>query len=223
MVSLQNFSDSRGLTISISASSVECFEWVNTYIRGVSELHSRKLTEAVMTLASIDCLKNNPKILAMIGETFYAIGDYERANTYLKRSFDLNPFMKQGIQKYAMICEMLKKTQELELLLRPSSTFPYEYTSENWFVMAIYLYSCMKFEKAQYFINRVILQHQHRNVDALILNAKILHSTKKSNEALVSLRTALKYEPHRFEVSFLRFFLLQVFIISHIQGSSLDN
>lgn len=189
-----------GLKLIFLALSSECFEWINTYIRGVSEIHSRKQTEAVMSLVSIDCLKSNPKILAMIGETFYAIGDYERANTYLKRSFDLNPFMKQGIQKYAMICEMLKKTQELELLLRPSSTFPYEYTSENWFVMAIYLFSCMKFEKAQYFINRVIVQYQHRNVDALILNAKILHSTKKSNEALISLRSALKYEPYRFEV-----------------------
>lgn len=163
-------------------------------------MYSRKHAEAVMSLASIECLKNNPKILAMIGETFFGIGDYERANTYLKRSFDLNPFMKQGIQKYAMICEMLKKTQELELLLRPSSTFPYDYTSENWFVMSIYLYSCMKFEKAQYFINRVILQHDCKNVDALILNAKILHSTKKSNEALISLRSALKHEPYRFEV-----------------------
>lgn len=163
-------------------------------------MHSRKHAEAVMSFMSIDCLKNDPKILAMIGENFYFMGDYERAQTYLKRSFSLNPFMKQGIQKYAMICEMLKKSQELELLLRPSSSFPYEYTSENWFVMATYLFSCMKYEKAQYFINRVIAHHQHRNVDALILNAKILHSTKKTNEALVSLRTALKYEPQRFEV-----------------------
>lgn len=135
----------------------------------------------------------------MIGEAFYHSGDYDRAYTYLKRAYELNPFMKHGIQKYAMLCDMLKKSRELEQLLRPSSTYPYEYTSENWFVMAIYLYSCLKFEKAQYFINRVITQHQHRNVDALILNAKILHSTKKSNEALVSLRQALKYEPYRFE------------------------
>ena len=99
-----------------------------------------------------------------------------------------------------MLCDMFKKTRELENLLRPSSAYPYEYTSENWFVMAVYLHSCAKHEKAQYFINRVINQHQHRNVDALILNAKILHSTKKSTEALVSLRTALKHEPYRFEV-----------------------
>lgn len=136
----------------------------------------------------------------MIGEAFYFSGDYDRSNTYLKRAHELNPFMKQGIQKFAMLCDMFKKTRELEQLLRPSSSYPYEYTSENWFVMAVYLYSCMKFEKAQYFINRVIMQHQHRNVDAFILNAKILHSTKKSNEALGHLRTALKYEPYRFEV-----------------------
>lgn len=153
-----------------------------------------------MTLISIDCLKSNSKILAMIGEAFYFSGDYERAMSFLKRAYDINPFMKHGIQKYAMLCDMFKKSRELEQLLKPSSAYPYEYTSENWFVMAIYLYSCLKFEKAQYFINRVITQHQHRNVDALILNAKILHSTKKSNEALISLRQALKYEPYRFEI-----------------------
>lgn len=184
----------------ISALSNECFEWVNTYIRGASEIHNRKYAEAVTSLVSIDCLKNNSKILAMIGEAFYFSGDYDRANTYLKRAYDLNPFMKHGIQKYAMLCDMFKKSRELEQLLRPSSSYPYDYTSENWFVMAIYLYSSLKFEKAQYFINRVITQHQHRNVDALILNAKILYSTKKSNEALVSLRQALKHEPYRFEV-----------------------
>lgn len=107
--------------------------------------------------------------------------------------------MTHGIQKYALLCDMFKKTKELEMLLRPSSAYPYEYTSENWFVMAVYLYSVGKYDKAQYFINRVVTQHQFRNVDAHILNAKILHSTKKSNEALVSLRTALKYEPCRFE------------------------
>ena len=136
----------------------------------------------------------------MIGESFYYSGDYDRANAYLKRAYEINPFMKQGIQKYAMLLDMFKKTTELEQLLRPSSAYPFEYTSENWFVMAIYLYSCLKYEKAQYFINRVIAHHQHRNVDALILNAKILHSTKKSSEALISLRQALKYEPYRFEV-----------------------
>jgi anaphase-promoting complex subunit 7 len=182
------------------ASSTECFEWVNTYIKGATEIHNRKYTEAVMTLTTIDCLKNNSKILSTIGEAFYSSGDYDRANTYLKRAYDINPHMKHGIQKYAMLCEMFKKTRELEALLRPSSAFPYEYTSENWFVMAVYLFSCLKFDKATYFINRVITQHQHRNVDALILNAKILHSTKKSNEALISLRQALKYEPYRFEV-----------------------
>jgi anaphase-promoting complex subunit 7 len=138
--------------------------------------------------------------MAMIGETFYYSGDYDRAIQALKKAYELNPFMKQGIQKYAILCEMFKKTRELELLLRPSSSYPYEYSSENWFIMSLYLHSSSKFEKAQYFINRVINQYQTRNVDALILNAKILNSNKKPNDALVSLRLALKYEPHRFEV-----------------------
>lgn len=136
----------------------------------------------------------------MIGEAFYFSGDYDRAIQALKKAYELNPFMKHGIQKYALLCDMFKKTSELEQLLRPSSAYPYEYTSENWFVMAVYLHSCLKYEKAQYFINRVINQHQSKNVDALILNAKILNSTKKPNEALISLRQALKFEPYRFEI-----------------------
>jgi anaphase-promoting complex subunit 7 len=176
------------------------FEWVNSYIRGVSEIYNgRKYADAIITLASIDCMKTNPRVLAMIGISFYYSGDYDRAYSYLKKSYDLYPFMKEGIQKYALLCDMFKKTRELEGILRPSSVSPYHYTSENWFVMATYLYSCLKFEKAQYFITRVIELHQNKNVDALILNAKILHGNKKSLEALRSLRDALKYEPHRFE------------------------
>lgn len=174
------------------------FDWLNLYIKGVSEFHSRKYAESIMTLSSIDSMKNNPKILATIGEAFYFSGEYERGLHYLKRSYDLYPFMKHGIQKYAILCEMYKKTKELQQMVRPSSEFPYEYSSENWFVFATYLYSCLKLEKAQYFIHRVL--NQQKNVDALILNAKILHSSKKSNEALICLRSALKHEPYRFEV-----------------------
>lgn len=182
------------------AASNESFEWINTYIRGASEIQNKKYIEAIETLRSIECLKNNSKIMAMIGETFYYSGDYDRAIQALRKAHELNPFMKQGIQKYAILCEMFKKSTELEQLLRPSSAYPYEYSSENWFIMAVYLHSCSKFEKAQYFINRIINQYQTRNVDALILNAKILNGNKKPNDALISLRQALKYEPHRFEV-----------------------
>jgi anaphase-promoting complex subunit 7 len=176
------------------------FEWMNKYIRGLSEMSNRKYPEAIMSLASIDHMKSNPKILALIGESFYYSGDYERAYNYLKKSYDLYPFMKQGMQKYALLCDVFKKNRELEQIVKPSSMHPYEYSSDNWFVFATYLYSCSKYEKAQYFINRVINQYQQKNVDALLLNAKILHGSKKSNEALVSLRQALKYEPYRFEV-----------------------
>jgi len=183
-----------------TTSSEGSFEWLNLYIKGLSEIHNRKHSDAIMTLASIDCLKSNPKILALIGEAFYFSGDYDRAYHYLKRSYDIYPFMKQGIQKYALLCDMFKKPKELELMLRPSSAFPFEYSSHNWFVFATYLFCSTKIDKAQYFINRILSTHQHKNVDALILNAKILHGNKKPNEALVSLRNALKYEPYRFEV-----------------------
>lgn len=190
--------DVNSLIINISSS--DSFEWINHYIRGASEIQSRNYSEAIATLKSIDCLKNNSKIQAMIGEAFYFTGDYERSHQYLKRAYELNPFMKQGIQKFALVCEMYRKTRDLELMLRPTSAYPYDYSSENWFVMSLYCLSCLKYEKAQYFIERIFMQNQTKNVDALILNARVLHNLKKPNEALVSLRSALKYEPHRFEV-----------------------
>lgn len=187
-------------SLTINVSSTEKFEWVNHYIRGVSEIQNRNYDEAITTLKSIDCLRNNSKVQAMIGEAYYYTGEYDRAFHFLKRAYELNPFMTQGIQKYALLCEMFKKTQELESMIRPTSAYPYDYTSENWFVMAMYCFACLKYEKAQYFTDRIFALHQPRNVDALILNARILNGYKKPNEALVSLRHALKYEPHRFEV-----------------------
>lgn len=184
----------------INVSSSESFEWINHYIRGASEIQNRNYSEAIATLKSIECLKSNSKTQAMIGEAFYFTGDYESSHSYLKRAYELNSFMKQGIQKYALVCDMYRKSRDLELMLRPTSAYPYDYSSENWFVMALYCLSCLKYEKAQYFIERIFIQNQTKNVDALILNARILHNLKKPNEALVSLRTALKYEPHRFEV-----------------------
>ncbi|XP_070509627.1 anaphase-promoting complex subunit 7 [Chironomus tepperi] len=188
------------LVINTTSAEGSSFEWLNLYIKGLSEIHNRKYSEAIITFASIDCLKSNPRILALIGEAFYFSGDYERAYHYLRRSYDIYPYMKLGVQKYALLCNMFKKPKELEQMLKPSSLFPYEYSSTNWFVFATYLYCSLKLDKAQYFINRVLSTYQHKNVDALILNAKILHGNKKPNEALVSLRNALKYEPYRFEV-----------------------
>lgn len=179
-------------SLTIDVSSTELFEWVNHYIRGVSEMHNRKYEEAITTLRSIDCLRHNSKIQAMIGEAYYYTGEYDRALHSLKHAYDLNPFLKQGIQKYALLCELFKKTTELERMVRPTSAYPYDYTSENWFVMATYCFACLKFEKAQYFMERIFALHQPRNVDALILQARILSSYKKPNEALVSLRQALK-------------------------------
>ncbi|CAG9799763.1 unnamed protein product [Chironomus riparius] len=186
------------LIINTTSAEGANFEWLNLYIKGLSEIHNRKNAEAITTLLSIDCLKSNPRILALVGEALYFSGDYEGAYRYLKRSYDIYPFMKEGIQKYALLCDMFKKPKELELMLKPSTLFPY--SSTNCFVFATYLFCSLKLDKAQYFINRVLSSHQYKNVDGLILNAKILHGNKKPNEALVSLRNALKYEPYRFEV-----------------------
>lgn len=164
-------------------------------------MEERKFPEAIETLKQIEAttsLKNYPKLLVLIAESYYYNGDYEIAYNYFKRAYNLHPHMTRGIQKYAMLLFQLHKVDELELLIRPSSSFSYEHSSEMWFIMAQYLLAVQKSDKAIYIVEKAC-QMNKRNVDALLLKARILHHIKKHNEALVTLRSALKYQNYRYE------------------------
>lgn len=110
---------------------------LNLWIKAHSLIYVRKYMDAIQTLKLIEAtpmLKNFSECLILIGECYYFEGEYDLAYNYLKRAHKLNPYMKNGIQKFAMLLVQLHKAQELEEIVKPPSIFPY--TSETWFVMA---------------------------------------------------------------------------------------
>ncbi|XP_065078088.1 anaphase-promoting complex subunit 7 [Ochlerotatus camptorhynchus] len=180
----------------------QCNDWLSNWIKAHAHMQARKYSEAIQTLRSIESntsLSNYHQLLVLIGECYYHNGEYENAYTYLKRAHSLYPYMKNGIQILAILMAKKKKINELEKMIAPTSTFPMEYSSEMWFVMAQYLYSTAKYDKAVYFVQKACFLNP-KNAEALILKAEILLQLKKYQEAIAHLRFAQQFAPYRYEV-----------------------
>ncbi|XP_055614250.1 anaphase-promoting complex subunit 7 [Uranotaenia lowii] len=180
----------------------QCNDWLSNWIKAHAHIQNRKYSEAIQTLKSVEsntALSNYHQLLVLIGECYYHNGEYENAYTYLKRAHSLYPYMKNGVQILAILMAKKKKVSELEKMIAPTSTFPYEYSSEMWFVMAQYLYSTAKYDKAVYFVQKACFLNP-KNAEALILKAEILLQLKKYQEAIAHLRFAQQFAPYRYEV-----------------------
>ncbi|XP_055548576.1 anaphase-promoting complex subunit 7 isoform X1 [Wyeomyia smithii] len=180
----------------------QCNDWLSYWIKAHAHIHSRKYSEAVQTLCWIESntvLSNYHQLLVLIGECYYFNGEYDNAYSYLKRAHNQYPYMKNGIQILAVLITKKKKVNELEKMIAPTSTFPYEYSSEMWFVMAQYLYATTKYDKAVYFVQKACFLNP-KNAEALILKAEILLQLKKHQEAIAHLRFAQQFAPYRYEV-----------------------
>lgn len=186
----------------VLSASQNCGEWLNNWIKALSQMRERKFEEAIKTLKAIESttyLKNYPLLLTLIGECYYYNGHYELAYNHLKRANTLYPNMRRGIQKYAMLLFQLNKVQELEQLVKPLSNFPYEHSTEMWFILAQYLLAIQKPEKAIYIIDKAC-QLDKQNIDAILLKSRIYLQMKKPADALINLRQALKLDCMRYEV-----------------------
>ncbi|XP_058814879.1 anaphase-promoting complex subunit 7 [Topomyia yanbarensis] len=180
----------------------QCNDWLSNWIKAHAHIQSRKYSEAIQTLRAVESntsLTNYHQLLVLIGECYYHNGEYENAYTYLKRAHSLYPYMKNGIQILAILMAKKKKVSELEKMIAPTSTFPYEYSSEMWFVMAQYLFATAKYDKAVYFVQKACFLNP-KNAEALILKAEILLQLKKYQEAIAHLRFAQQFAPYRYEV-----------------------
>lgn len=180
----------------------QCSDWLPNWIKAHAHIQGRKYSEAIQTLSGLESktvLSNYHQLLVTIGECYYHNGEYENAYSYLKRAHNLYPHMKNGIQILAILMAKKKKINDLEKMIAPTSTFPYEYSSEMWFVMAQYLYSTAKYDKAVYFVQKACFLNP-KNAEALILKAEILLQLKKPSEAIAHLRFAQQFAPYRYEV-----------------------
>lgn len=190
-------------TLIVDASgSLQCSDWLSCWIKAHAHIQARKYSEAIQTLRALETntfLKNYHQLLVLIGECYYHNGQYDNAYSYLSRAHNLCPYMKNGIQILAILLSKRNKINDLEKMIAPTSSFPYEYTSESWFVMAQYLFATGKYDKAVYFVQKSCFLNP-KNVEALILKARILLQLKKHNEAISHLQFAQQFAPYRYEV-----------------------
>lgn len=92
----------------------------------------------------------------------------------------------------------------------PTTTSASEYNSEMWFVMAQFLYTSNKFEKAVYFAQKALFINP-RNFEALILKARLYIELKKQKEALTILKMVQDTAPYLFEAH-------KIAVMSYLMG-----
>lgn len=159
-------------------------EYLNHFIDGHSKIQNCQFLAAVDSLKVIE--SNNEMVLMLIGQCYHYIGNSEAAATYLSRAYQINNFLSDGLMTLAAVYGNLNRLDDLEKLTLPNvgST---ENTPEYWFILAQYLYSLGKYEKALFFSqNALNLKPNHTETE--ILKVKIFVQMKKYKEVLVLLR-----------------------------------
>lgn len=160
-------------------------EWLNHYIDGQSKIHNSQFLAAIESLKVIE--SNNEMILTLIGQCYHYVGNSEAAAAYLSRAYQINNCLNDGLMTLAAVYGNLNRLDELEKLTLPSVGLT-ENTPEYWFILAQYLYSLGKYEKALFFCQNSY-NLKPNNTETAILKAKIFVQMKKYKEALSLLRT----------------------------------
>ncbi|KAI9314872.1 hypothetical protein BX666DRAFT_2029115 [Dichotomocladium elegans] len=98
--------------------------------------------EAALALQKLDdCQYDTPRVLCMLGKTYYDVGDYESARVFFCRSFYIAPWFCDGIPIYSTCLWYLEREQELNLLaynMKDNRSHQYEafIAAGNWSKLA---------------------------------------------------------------------------------------
>uniref|UniRef100_A0A1L8DX41 Putative anaphase-promoting complex apc subunit 7 n=1 Tax=Nyssomyia neivai TaxID=330878 RepID=A0A1L8DX41_9DIPT len=179
----------------------QCSDWLTHWIEASAFIAFLKYPQAIQILKNLEkesLIQDWNKLLVLIGESYYHNADYTNALSYLKRAHTLHPQSKNGIMLLSSLYAKKNKISELEKLITPSVSV-WEYTTENWFIMAQYLFVTGKYERAAYFAQKACFLDS-RNIEAILLKANIFLELKKYKDALLHLRTVQLHAPYRFEM-----------------------
>ncbi|KAJ6636244.1 Anaphase-promoting complex subunit 7 [Pseudolycoriella hygida] len=172
-------------------------QWLGHFIEAQYKIHATQFLPAVESLKMIEA--NNEMILVLIGQCYFYAGNPEAAVTYLTRAHQISKYMKDGLVTLAAVYGSLDRLEDLEKMTPPNLCLT-ENTSEYWFILAQFVYTLGKHEKALYFSQRSLNLNPNNNIEASILKAKVFHKTKKYKEALNLLRILENRAAYRFEI-----------------------
>ncbi|KAK9687581.1 Tetratricopeptide repeat [Popillia japonica] len=177
--------------------------WLNTWLKGHAQMHSRDFNNALTTLKSLDTpalLQDNCALLITIAYCYLYMCDTKNSITYLQRAFHIDPHFKTGRDLYASLLAMSQEKEnlrELERLLNielDTAVWP----SEQWVVVGYNMYVNKKYDKAAYFGQQAYALNR-RSVEAFLLKAYAFMQLSRYIEAVVHFREAKTITPNRFE------------------------
>ncbi|XP_030387331.1 anaphase-promoting complex subunit 7-like [Scaptodrosophila lebanonensis] len=177
-------------------------EWMSIWIKAHAQMYGRKHLEAARTFQQLNDTTNfhqNENLLTHIGKCLYYYGNFTQAEQYLGMAAMINPYNMDALCSLAVVYEFnIQKKPEHEKLVTQMTTTG-DFSSAHWFVLAQKLYMNAKFDRALSFTERA-LSLNPRNIEALLLRAKLFLAVGRHNEAISTFRSAQCFAPYRFEV-----------------------
>lgn len=174
--------------------------WINSWMRGLAQMHSRDFSNAITTFRSIELLQDNTILMTAKAYCYLYLCDEKRALAELQRAVLRDPNMIHGRDLLANLLanssdkEHLK---ELERLMHVDIDIAH-WSCEHWIVLGWYWFATKKYEKAAHFARQACLMNR-KNVEALLLMAHTLMQITKYLDALLNFKDAVRYCPYRFD------------------------
>jgi len=183
-------------------------EWLNLWIKGHGHLAVKEFSPAASTLSGLDIrplLYNNVELLASIGEAQFMNGEYSLAMTTLKRVRHLDRMYVPKMDLFAYLLYREHCSDELETLalnlLGVTETSPEPWIALGYYNLQGKLGAAGRLHRVSYFAQKA-LEIDSRNVDGMLLKGMALMEAKepkKSLQALMEFREAIRLAPYRFE------------------------
>lgn len=174
--------------------------WINIWLRGQAQMHSKEYLNAINTFKSIDALRENVNLLVTVAYCYVYLCNEKMALKTLQRVVQLDNGFITGRDLLGTLLARSGEKEDLRELER-LATIELEtsrWACEHWIVMGWYMYANKKYEKAAYFGHQACLM-QKCNVEALLLKAHTFLALSKHVEALLHFKDAIHHAPQRFE------------------------
>lgn len=147
--------------------------WLPEYLEAYTMMLAGRFPDAIRTfrvLLERPGIGDNETVLVLLGQLYQCQGEPEKALVYLRRAYNLNPYMSEGLMSLAALFGQTGRVEELERLTL-SITAPAIYTAEYWFVLSQHLFALRKVVKAAHFVQKSILLRP-KNVEAMLLRGE---------------------------------------------------
>lgn len=174
-------------------------EWLSAWIKGHASAAGKDYPNAISTFKMLDTksLRDSVEVLSSLGAAHFLNGDYQQAEMVLQRVHSIDPLFLKNMDILAYLYKREKKNKELESLGNQLMSVT-EFAPQPWVAMGYFCLAIEKRTKAVYFAQKAFT-FDNCCVESLLLKGRALLDLKKTPEAIVHYREALRIAPYRYE------------------------